>query len=245
MQHYTASDLINGSTITVNKPYKWTSFDVVNKIRYTVKTNMGIPRLRIGHAGTLDPLATGLLILCTGKHTKQIESFQDLEKEYSGIIRLGATTPSFDLETEIDKKYPFEHITLRDIEMATHKLSGEIMQVPPVFSAIKIQGRRAFDYARKEEPLQIKARKINIFSFLITSYEPPDIGFKIVCSKGTYIRSIARDMGVLLNSGAHLISLHRNRIGNYQSEQAYELNELLDQIILTGKNESDSGKIHI
>jgi tRNA pseudouridine55 synthase len=223
-------DFLAGETIPVNKPYRWTSFDVVNKVRYAVKQDLGIPKIRIGHAGTLDPLATGLLILCTGKHTKQIESMQDLDKEYSGLIRLGATTPSFDLETEIDNTYPIEHIKLEDVEAVSLKLSGEILQTPPVFSAIKVAGRRAFDYARKEEKLLLKARKVMVYSFSITSWEPPDIGFRIVCSKGTYIRSLARDMGLMLNSGAYLRSLHRNRIGYFDSKDAFELDELLSHI---------------
>jgi tRNA pseudouridine55 synthase len=157
-------------------------------------------------------------------------------KEYSGIIRLGATTPSFDLETEIDNTYPFEHISLEDIEAVALKLSGEILQTPPVFSAIKVAGRRAFDYARKEEKLLLKARKVMVHSFSITSWEPPDIGFRIVCSKGTYIRSLARDIGLMLNSGAFLRSLHRNRIGHFDSEDAFELDELLNHIKSMGSN---------
>ena len=224
-------DFIAGETIPVNKPYRWTSFDVVNKIRYSIKQDLGIPKIRIGHAGTLDPLATGLLIICTGKHTKQIESLQSLEKEYSGLIRLGATTPSFDLETEIDRVFPFEHIGRDDLEKAAIQLSGEIMQVPPVFSAIKVKGRRAFDYARNEESLQIKARMVHIKKFQITSFEPPYVGFSIVCSKGTYIRSLARDLGIMLESGAHLSLLRRDRIGDFTSDNAYELDDLLAILI--------------
>lgn len=236
MQLKKTFDFLAGETISVNKPYRWTSFDVVNKVRYEIKNHLRIPKLKIGHAGTLDPLATGLLILCTGKHTKQIESMQDLDKEYSGIIRLGATTLSFDLETEIDNTYSFDHIRLEDIQAVVLKLSGEILQTPPVFSAIKVAGRRAFDYARKEEKLQLKARKVMVHSFSITSWEPPDIGFRIVCSKGTYIRSIARDIGLMLNSGAFLRSLHRNRIGHFDSKDAFELDELLNHIKSLGSN---------
>lgn len=235
MQEHRVFNLVEGETIAVNKPYRWTSFDVVNKIRLTAKKEMGIPRVRIGHAGTLDPLATGLLILCTGRHTKLIESFQELEKEYSGIIRLGATTPSFDLETPVDRHYPYDHIRLVDVEEAARQLSRRIMQIPPVYSAIKIDGRRAFEYARKDEALKMKARSVLIHSFQINSFEPPDIGFSIVCSKGTYIRSIARDIGVLLNSGAHLTSLHRDRIGNYTSRDAFELDKLLNILSEHGK----------
>lgn len=240
MPHLNANDLVNGATIPVNKPYRWTSFDVVNKIRYAVKKNLGIPRLRLGHAGTLDPLATGLLILCSGKHTKLIEKMQDLEKEYSGIFRLGATTPSFDLETEIDQIFPFEHINLEMIEAATARLSGAIMQVPPVFSAIKVGGRRAFDYARNDEQLKLMPRTVHVHSFQIESYDPPDIRFRIVCSKGTYIRSIARDLGILLGSGAYLSSLHRDRIGSYRSDEAFDLDDLLKFIAESGtKQQTD------
>jgi tRNA pseudouridine55 synthase len=236
-------DFLAGETISVNKPYRWTSFDVVNKIRYSIKQDLGIPKIRIGHAGTLDPLATGLLIICTGKHTKQIENLQSLEKEYSGIIRLGATTPSFDLETEVDRVFPFEHISLVDTKKAAMHLSGEIMQIPPVFSAIKIKGRRAFDYARNEESLQIKARKVRIKEFRITSFRPPDVGFSIVCSKGTYIRSLARDLGTMLESGAHLSSLHRDRIGDFTSENAYELDDLLAILINSQQIDPDSSSV--
>ena len=236
-------DFLAGETIPVNKPYRWTSFDVVNKIRYSIKQHLGIPKIRIGHAGTLDPLATGLLIICTGKHTKQIENLQSLEKEYSGIIRLGATTPSFDLETEVDRVFPFEHINWVDLEKAAMRLSGEVMQIPPVFSAIKIKGRRAFDYARNEESLQIKARKVHIKEFRVTSFDPPDVGFSIVCSKGTYIRSLARDLGTILESGAHLSSLHRDRIGDFGSEKAYELDDLLAILINSQQIDPDSSSV--
>jgi tRNA pseudouridine55 synthase len=235
MHQFKTFDFLAGETIPVNKPYRWTSFDVVNKVRYAVKKNLGIPKLRIGHAGTLDPLATGLLILCSGKHTKLIESFQYLEKEYSGIFQLGATTPSFDLETGIDHLYPYEHISLEDIQEVAASLTGEINQVPPVFSAIKIGGRRAFDFARKKEELLMKSRKVTVSSFKISFYEPPDVGFSIVCSKGTYIRSLARDFGIMLNSGAYLKSLHRDRIGHFESENAYDIDVLLNHIIEFGE----------
>lgn len=229
-------DFISGETLLVNKPLSWTSFDVVNKVRSAIKIHLNIPRIRIGHAGTLDPLATGLLVLCTGKYTKRIESIQDLEKEYSGVFRLGSTTPSFDLETDFDREYQYEHIKLSDVEEAAQKLTGEIFQVPPVFSAIKVGGRRAYSYARNDEQLQLKARKVNIHSFRIESFLPPNIKFRIVCSKGTYIRAIARDLGVMLNTGAHLYSLHRDRIGDFTSEKAFNLDELLDLIIEMGNN---------
>jgi len=234
MQTIPQFDFLSGETIAVNKPYGWTSFDVVNKIRFAVKKDLGIPKLRIGHAGTLDPLASGLLILCSGKHTKLIESIQDLDKEYNGTFRLGATTPSFDLETEIDRTYPFEHISLVAIKNAVSSLTGEIMQVPPDYSAIKIGGRRAFDMARNKESLRLEPRKVTIYAFEILSYICPYLNFRIVCSKGTYIRSIARDLGVMLGSGAHLIALERTRIGNYTLDEALGIDKLLTLIIKQG-----------
>lgn len=240
MPHIALTDLVNGATIPVNKPYRWTSFDVVNRIRYAVKKNLGIPRLRLGHAGTLDPLATGLLILCSGKHTKQIEKIQELEKEYTGIFRLGATTPSFDLETEIDQLFPFGHISLRTIEEVAAGFRGEIMQVPPVFSAIKVGGRRAFDFARKDMQPKLLPRPVYIHSFTIVSYDPPDVRFRIVCSKGTYIRSIARDLGNQLGSGAHLQALHRDRIGSYKSDEAYDLEDFIEIIAEGASKQPDS-----
>lgn len=234
MQPHTHFDFLAGETITVNKPYGWTSFDVVNKIRYAVKKNLGIPRLRIGHAGTLDPLASGLLILCSGKHTKLIESIQELEKEYTGTFRLGATTPSYDLETDVDHTFAFGHIGIDEIRKVASSLTGEIMQEPPVYSAIKIGGRRAFDFARKQEPLRINSRKVTVFAFDILSYNPPDINFRIVCSKGTYIRSLARDLGIMLGSGAHLIALQRTRIGNYSLGEAYNIDKILNLIVSQG-----------
>jgi tRNA pseudouridine55 synthase len=223
MPESSSYDFIAGATIPINKPYQWTSFDVVGKVRIAIRKHLNIPKIRIGHAGTLDPLATGLLILCTGRHTKNIQTIQDYEKEYTGIIRLGATTPSFDLETAFNQTFPYQHILLADVEKASNLLTGEIMQTPPIYSAIKIEGRRAFKYARNDEEIVMKKRPVLVHSFDITAFNPPDIHFRIVCSKGTYIRSIANDMGLLLNSGAYLHALERTRIGHFTSAEAFDL----------------------
>jgi len=234
MQATPQFDFLSGETIAVNKPYGWTSFDVVNKIRSDIKQNLGIKKLRIGHAGTLDPLASGLLILCSGKNTKLIESIQELEKEYTGTFRLGATTPSFDLETEIDRTYPFEHISLESVRKAVMPLTGEIMQVPPIYSAIKIGGRRAFEAARKKEVLLLQPRKVMVHAFEITLFNLPDVSFRIICSKGTYIRSLVRDLGLMLGSGSHLLALERTRIGHYSLNEAYCVDELYKLIVNMG-----------
>lgn len=226
----TSFDFAEGEVILINKPYRWTSFDVVNNLRSFLKHHAGYPKLKIGHAGTLDPLATGLLIVCTGLFTKRIEEFQGLEKEYSGIFTLGATTPCFDLEQEIDHTWPVEHITNEAILETARKLTGTYEQVPPVFSAKKIGGRRAYKYARNQEEIIIRPNLITVSEFQITSVEMPDVHFRIVCSKGTYIRAIARDFGLALNSGAYLKSLKRDRIGNFNLRDAWDLEELKKQI---------------
>ncbi len=204
----------NARIILVDKPYGWTSFQAVKKVKYGIKAK------KIGHAGTLDPLATGLLILCTGKMTKQIESIQVQSKEYTGTFVLGATTPSVDLETEINQTYPIEHITLEKIEACKQSFIGEINQVPPLFSAIKINGQRAYDIARKGGEAEIKSRVVHIYDFKITRIELPEVDFLVSCSKGTYIRSLARDFGEKLNSGAYLTNLRRTAIGDYRVEDA-------------------------
>ncbi|MDH5476468.1 MAG: tRNA pseudouridine(55) synthase TruB [Cyclobacteriaceae bacterium] len=207
--------------LLVNKPYQWTSFDVVKKLRYALKVK------KIGHAGTLDPLATGLLILCTGKMTKQIENFQAQEKEYTGTFVLGKTTPSFDLETEIDSEKDIEHLTEEKIKSVTTQFSGWIDQIPPVFSAVKVNGKRAYKSARKGDHVEIKSRKVEIKEFEITRINLPEIDFRIVCSKGTYIRSIARDVGVFLEVGAYLSALCRTRIGEFKLENASTIDEIV------------------
>lgn len=218
-------DIENGSIILVNKPYTWTSFQVVNKLKYHIKHKYGVKKFKIGHAGTLDPLATGLLIICIGKFTKRIEEFQAKEKEYTGVFRLGATTPCFDLEKPIDNEYPYIHITDDDILRVANSFIGEIDQTPPLFSAVKVEGKRAYELARENQEVELKSKKIIISEFEVKNINLPDVQFRIVCSKGTYIRSIARDFGLALNSGAHLIELERTRIGEFKLEDALNVNE--------------------
>ncbi len=217
----------------MNKPYTWTSFDVVGKMRSVIRQRMGIRKIKIGHAGTLDPLATGLLILCTGKFTKRIDEFQGLEKEYTGTFRLGATTPSFDLETPVDSTTPLtsmswcETLTIMEkIREAANHFITTFDQVPPQFSAIKVDGKRAYESARKEITVEMKARQVTISAFEITRIDMPDVDFRVVCSKGTYIRSLARDFGELLGCGAHLTALCRTRIGSFHLRDAYEIIDL-------------------
>ncbi len=221
-----AFDFENGELILVDKPLTWTSFDVVGKIRNATR----IKKIKVGHAGTLDPLATGLLIVCTGKLTKKVDEFLAEEKEYTGTITLGASTPSYDLETEINHTYPTEHITSEMIFDAAKTFEGEIEQVSPLYSALKIEGERAYHKARRGEEIKMKARKVTIGAFEITKIEMPFIHFRIVCSKGTYIRSIAHDIGKLLQSGSHLSSLRRTRSGNFKIEDAWNLEELIQKI---------------
>lgn len=209
------TDFTNGKLILIDKPIQWTSFDVVNYIRLELKKKLNIKTIKVGHAGTLDPLATGLVIVCTGPWTKKINLFQDMEKEYIGEFTLGATTPSYDLETEIDKNYSTEHINEKIIKEAAESFVGVAMQYPPVFSAIKIKGRRAYDYARKGEDVKIMPKEILISNFDILNIEDNIISFRVRCSKGTYIRSLARDFGEKLNSGAYLSKLRRTAIGEY------------------------------
>jgi tRNA pseudouridine55 synthase len=207
-----------GQILLIDKPYGWTSFQVVNKLKWKIRHEYKLSKLKIGHAGTLDPLATGLLIICTGKFTKRIEEFQAQEKEYTGTFVLGATTPCYDMEKPVDKEFPTNHISKEMILETAKSFVGEQMQVPPIFSAVKIDGRRAYDYARQDEEVEIKAKRILIESFEIMRIEMPEVDFKIVCSKGTYIRSIARDFGEKLQSGAYLSALRRTRIGEFLVE---------------------------
>jgi tRNA pseudouridine55 synthase len=215
-----------GEILLVNKPYKWTSFDVVNLVRNYIRKQLGIKKIKIGHAGTLDPLASGLLILCTGRMTKRIEEFKEYDKEYTGTIVLGATTASFDLEKEIDQHYPWEHITKEEILAAVVRLTGSYDQLPPIFSAKKIKGKRAYDYARKDQEVVMIPRRITISAFEIQEMNLPQVHFRVSCSKGTYIRALARDLGLALNTGAHLSSLCRTRIGPYQLHEAYDIEAL-------------------
>jgi len=219
-------DFERGEILLVSKPYGWTSFDVVNFVRNTIKVNLGIKKIRIGHAGTLDPLATGLLILCTGSMTKKVIQFQDLEKEYTGTFILGATTPSFDLEKKIDHTYSIEGITKEKVLEIIPQLTGTYDQVPPVFSAKKIEGRRAYKYARADSEIKLKPHGITISAFEITRFALPEVDFRIACSKGTYIRAVARDFGKLLGNGAYLGVLCRTRIGQHHLRDAWDLEEL-------------------
>jgi len=212
----TLEDYKEGQVLLIDKPLNWTSFQVVNKIRWHIRKKFNIKKIKVGHAGTLDPLATGLLILCTGKFTKKIETYQGQIKEYTGEITLGATTPSYDLETEIDKTYSIDHISKELIHENTKRFIGEIDQKPHIFSAIKKEGRRLYELARAGETTEIKTRKITISEFEITKLDLPKIEFRVVCSKGTYIRSLAYDFGLALNSGAHLSKLRRTKIGDFK-----------------------------
>jgi tRNA pseudouridine55 synthase len=204
-----------GQVLLIDKPYEWTSFQVVNKLKWKLRHTYKLAKLKIGHAGTLDPLATGLLIVCTGKFTKRIEEFQAQEKEYTGTFVLGATTPCYDMEKPVDREFSTEHITTDMIMQTAQSFIGEQDQVPPIFSAVKIDGKRAYDYARQSQDVEIKAKSITIKAFEVTRIEMPEVDFRIVCSKGTYIRAIARDFGDRLKSGAYLSALRRTRIGEF------------------------------
>jgi tRNA pseudouridine55 synthase len=218
-------NITEGEIFLVNKPYRWTSFDVIGSLRGLIKHLIG-KKIKIGHAGTLDPLATGLLIVCTGKATKRIEEFMVFDKEYTGTFVLGATTPSYDMEKEVNETFPTEHITREMIHEAAKNLSGDIMQIPPMFSAIKVDGKRAYESARKDKDLGLAARPVSVPEFEITRIEMPEVDFRIVCSKGTYIRALARDFGAALQSGAYLSALCRTRVGTYQLSNAHEVEEL-------------------
>jgi len=212
-----------GQVLLFNKPVYWTSFDLVNKVRFIIRSNFGIKKIKVGHAGTLDPLASGLMIICTGRETKKIDEFRDLDKEYVATIHLGETTPSFDLETATDKQYPIEHITEDLIRVALKSFLGEQMQLPPMYSAKMIAGKRAYEYARKGiekklEPVAVVFREIELLSCCL-----PEIKIRLVCSKGTYIRSFARDIGQALKSGGYLSFLERTSIGTYHVSKAYDI----------------------
>ena len=224
----TAEDFLEGQILLIDKPLTWSSFQAVNKLKYILKRQYNLPKkFKIGHAGTLDPLATGLLIVCTGKFTKRIAEIQGQAKEYTGTFTVGATTPSYDLETEVDATFPIEHITPELIQETTKQFIGEIDQKPPIFSAIKKEGKRLYEHARAGEEVEIAFRKTIIHEFEITRIALPEIDFRVVCSKGTYIRSLAFDFGKALNSGAYLSVLRRTKIGEYSVEngvspEAYE-----------------------
>ncbi len=216
----TAEDFQAGQVLLIDKPLNWTSFQAVNKLRWEIRHAFNIKKIKVGHAGTLDPLATGLLIICTGKMTKQINTYQGQDKEYTGTFVLGSTTPSFDLETEVDKTYPTDHITETLIRETTKQFIGTIDQYPPVFSAIKKDGKRLYEFARAGEEVEIKSRTVSISEFEITAIDGNNISFRVVCSKGTYIRSLAHDFGKAVQSGAHLSVLRRTKIGDYHVDDA-------------------------
>lgn len=216
-------DFKKGEIIAFDKPYGWTSFALVAKARYLICRRIGVKKLKVGHAGTLDPLATGVLILCTGKATKQIEQLQAHTKEYVATIRLGATTPSFDLEKPIDAEYPTAHITPESVEETLKQFIGTIEQVPPAFSACKVNGERAYELARKGEEITLKAKTLVIDELELVSCNLPEIVIRVVCSKGTYIRALARDIGFALGSGAHLTALRRTRVGDIRVEDCMDI----------------------
>ena len=219
-------DFIKGEVVCFDKPLLWTSFQLVSKFRYELTKRLGVKKIKVGHAGTLDPLATGVLIVCTGKATKRIEEFQHLQKEYVATLRLGETTPSFDLETKVNAVYPTEHISESLVKDVLKQFIGEIQQVPPVFSACKINGERAYDLARNGEHVELKAKTLVIDEIELLAYRFPEIKIRVVCSKGTYIRALARDIGEALSSGAHLTALRRTRIGDVTSDQCLKIEEI-------------------
>ncbi|WP_299102366.1 tRNA pseudouridine(55) synthase TruB [uncultured Winogradskyella sp.] len=223
----TKDDFLNGQVLLIDKPLTWTSFQAVNKLRWEIRHAFNIKKIKVGHAGTLDPLATGLLVICTGKMTKQINTFQGQEKEYTGTFVLGGTTPSYDLETEVTETFPTEHITDELIHEATHQFIGKIDQYPPVFSALKKDGKRLYEFARAGEEVEIKSRQVEISEFEITKIDGLELHFRVVCSKGTYIRSLANDFGKALNSGAHLSALRRTRIGDFKVEDGLTPEEFI------------------
>lgn len=229
----TADDFQNGQVLLIDKPLHWTSFQAVNKMKWVLKSKLGLKKIKIGHAGTLDPLATGLLLVCTGKFTKRITELQGQAKEYTGTFYVGATTPSYDLETEIDHTFETSHITEDLIHKTVEQFLGEIDQKPPIFSAIKKEGVRLYEHARAGETVEIASRKTTIHEFEITRIALPEVDFRVVCSKGTYIRSLAFDFGKALNSGAHLTVLRRTKIGNYDVKNAMDVTLFEDSVART------------
>ena len=224
------TSVTEGQLLLIDKPLNWTSFQVVNKIRWELKNKFGIKKLKVGHAGTLDPLARGLLLVCTGKMTKKISEIQALVKEYTGTFTLGATTPSYDLETPIDGTFPIDHLDDNALKEVINQFTGVVDQYPPVFSAIKKDGKRLYEYARKGEEIKINSRQVEILAFELTKIKLPTIDFYVKCSKGTYIRSLANDYGKALGSGAHLSSLRRTAIGLHRIEDAYTIEQITAQL---------------
>lgn len=244
-------DFNKGEILAFNKPYGWTSFQVVGRMRWLLKRKAGIKKIKVGHAGTLDPLATGVLIVCTGKATKKIEELQTHTKEYVATVKLGATTPSFDKETEEDATYPTEHITRELVENALQQFKGEIQQVPPMFSAVKVNGKRAYKLARKGEEVEIQAKTINISEIELLDFNKNEdtttAVIRVICGKGTYIRSLARDLGATLDSGAYLTDLCRTRVGDYKLSDCLDAEhfaEWLDQNPFVTNNEEESKEMN-
>jgi tRNA pseudouridine55 synthase len=226
-------NFLEGEVVYLNKPLTWTSFDLVNRFRYKLSRKLQVKKIKVGHAGTLDPLATGVMIVCTGKATKRIEEFQYQTKEYVATLKLGETTPSFDREQAVDAVYPTEHITRESVEEVLKSFTGLIRQIPPVFSAVKVNGKRAYKFARKGKDVELKAKTLEIAALEMLSYDLPFITLRVVCSKGTYIRALARDIGEALHSGAHLTALERTRIGEVTLDMclpADEIDAFLDKI---------------
>ena len=226
----TPEEFLEGKVVLIDKPLQWSSFQAVNKVKWSLKKHLGLKKIKVGHAGTLDPLATGLLIVCTGKFTKRISELQGMEKEYTGTFHLGATTPSYDLETEVNATFPTNHINEALIHDTLPQFIGEIDQKPPVFSAIKKDGKRLYEHARKGEEVEIATRKTTIHEFEITRIALPEVDFRVVCSKGTYIRSLAYDFGIALNSGAHLTALRRTKIGTFSVEDGISPESFEDSV---------------
>ena len=225
-------NFIEGEILYFDKPLHWTSFDLVNKIRYEISRFLKIKKIKVGHAGTLDPLATGVMIVCTGKATKQIDELQYLTKEYVATVRLGATPPSFDLETEVDAVYDTSHITKEAVKTVLQRFTGSIEQIPPAYSAVKVQGDKAYDLARRGIAVELKPKLLVIDEIELLSFLPNEIKVRIVCSKGTYIRALARDIGIALNSGAHLIQLQRTRIGDITLDKCLNIEDFKQKLYI-------------
>ena len=230
MEGKNAQDYLDGQVLIIDKPLEWTSFQVVNKLRWQLRQTFNLKKIKVGHAGTLDPLATGLLIICTGKMTKQINTFQEQIKAYTGTLKLGSTTPSYDIETEIDQRFTTDHITNNVIHETINEFRGEIDQFPPVFSALKKEGKRFYEFARAGEKVEISSRKVTIHNFEILNIKNKTVNFSVTCSKGTYIRSLAHDFGKALKSGAHLTGLRRTKIGSFSVENATSIEDFISTL---------------
>ncbi len=228
--NFTAASFQEGQILLIDKPLDWSSFQVVNKVRWLIRKQFNLKKIKVGHAGTLDPLASGLLIICTGKFTKQIDTYQGQEKEYTGTFTLGATTPSFDLETEINERFDISKLSEEKIKTAISQFIGEIQQKPPVFSALKKEGKRLYEFARSGEEVEVAFRTVHISAFEITRIALPEVDFRVQCSKGTYIRSLAHDFGKALENGAHLSALRRTKIGDFSVTNAISMDDFESQL---------------